>query len=1117
MAKRLILFPYCLIRWVILIGLLVSLTILVVVEHPAIALGAAKNTLAEQNITYGSIRGGLLSGFELSDLNYQDQLKVQELHLKMDIAQLRRRLLYIDDMTLKGVEVEESFLASLIDSNSSEESNQSESNLTLPFDRVQINHANVQLGDIHYQSYHLHKADLIINDLHTDMRQHYRGDITLQLNSNMGEVDLKSKINDTQFQISGHIRGEHLFLNPLLTEQLIILSQNPQIDLQAEGDMNGTIQYDLLAKDIALDYNRSYQARSEEIKLTGTYDLPKEDLNAHLITTIDSNVAEIDLDAQTALNLSDINQTLTFDIDSELTAQKSWLNPLLREQNLTVTQIPPIRFKTEGSLKQADFTLKLNALKAKQNQLDIGIKTVALKGASSILTGTTSIDLNSTLGSSAGEGRIATHTALNFNDPQKTLQFDAEATLQPLVNYLNEQLKGSEITISGSPQVKLSAQGDMNRITAQASADTQLSRETIQSHLNLKTTPITVNLQHHTVQGELKLISDSRQLQFDLNSQFNGNYTNPQALQSDTTMDIRNFNALGINLASIAPLKVKLQSSTKGATATIDSQRLRLTAQTPDYDQLTFNIQTGNLYLSKIMELPPQFEHKFIKLDLQGNATLSKKYLTLQGDIESNKQFKAQLDVHNNSQGLNAQLTANQLTATVTGNIDQQNLDATIQTPSLKALQTELLKLYPFKLVEVDGSLVAKASLRGEAVKASVDTPKLAFEGFNIEQLALDADYHDQLLLLNTLSFQTTGFKDKKLNQAFYLNQKGIVHLGESRDILIDIYPNILIQATGDSNNITGLFKIDKLPLGHPKYGAGLLTTNIHYKQSGLDRYITGDINLDQLKLYYEAKFLDANYDPDVIIITKADKKNPVSESDIFLNHTAIDLNINAKSAKYKTADVKLDFDVDLEAKKSMGHDLALLGRIEEIEGYVDQVPKRFTVKESNIVFQGGKTINPLLDLHVEYELPQVLIYITIGGTASRPKLEFTSDPSLPKKDILSYLLFGVSTANLTEREGGSLSREAELFIINQAARDFAYDFDLDRIFIKDDGTGEGYAIEAGKNITPSNMFIIETSKVGNSFILEHDISKNIQIRAGQHQKEQPSQSIDLFFRKKFK
>jgi len=48
-------------------------------------------------------------------------------------------------------------------------------------------------------------------------------------------------------------------------------------------------------------------------------------------------------------------------------------------------------------------------------------------------------------------------------------------------------------------------------------------------------------------------------------------------------------------------------------------------------------------------------------------------------------------------------------------------------------------------------------------------------------------------------------------------------------------------------------------------------------------------------------------------------------------------------------------------------------------------------------------------------------------------------------------------------------------------------------------------------------MIILETSKEGNSIILEHDISKNIKLRVGHHQKEQPSQSIDIFFRKRFK
>lgn len=48
-------------------------------------------------------------------------------------------------------------------------------------------------------------------------------------------------------------------------------------------------------------------------------------------------------------------------------------------------------------------------------------------------------------------------------------------------------------------------------------------------------------------------------------------------------------------------------------------------------------------------------------------------------------------------------------------------------------------------------------------------------------------------------------------------------------------------------------------------------------------------------------------------------------------------------------------------------------------------------------------------------------------------------------------------------------------------------------------------------------MAIIENSKEGNSYILEYDVSKNIKVEIGQHQTTVPSQSVDLFFRKKFK
>ncbi|HHD81651.1 MAG TPA: hypothetical protein ENK94_00480, partial [Campylobacterales bacterium] len=193
-----------------------------------------------------------------------------------------------------------------------------------------------------------------------------------------------------------------------------------------------------------------------------------------------------------------------------------------------------------------------------------------------------------------------------------------------------------------------------------------------------------------------------------------------------------------------------------------------------------------------------------------------------------------------------------------------------------------------------------------------------------------------------------------------------------------------------------------------------------------------------------------------------------------------------------------------------------MLGKVENINGRVEQAPKLFTVVDSNIVFQGREEINPLLDLTVEHELPDILITISIHGNAKRPKLTFTSQPPLPKKDILSYLLLGVSTASLAEGKG-SLGREAQLFIMNQAARDLAYEVELDRVFIKDDGTGEGYAVQVGKKVQEDTMFVIETSKEGNSYILEYDVSKDVKVEVGRHQKTVPSQSIDLYYRKRFK
>ncbi len=1224
MLKYLFLLPYNIVRWIILIALTLFLVMLFILERPQPILELLKQPLQKEGIYYGKVSGGLLSGFSIYDLNYQNQAKAKELSLKIDLDQLEERLLYIDKLNLTGVEIDEKFLKDLI-GEKEQKPTKEEHNITLPFDRITLNNATIELKRIQYENYFIKMAKLEVKNLHTDMKKQYKGDLHLLLDSNITQLNLKGTVNNENVTIKSTIVPNRNFIQTFITKYNLDMPEDPRFRLKADGnlsrinyqlttqrlslkqtpyqvqtkvftlkgyyllhqeyllaqltshlvgnmgelklntqthlkikDLNNTLKFklqaDLIPKapfinQLLKDQNISFQSKpniklksqgdlkkltyqlkmsnlklkhlKESIQngallLSGDYHSKSQDLRAKLQADIQSNLATLELQGDTQLNLKDLNNTLTFTTQGEISTHKSYFNQRLKEHNITITKDATIQFNSKGKLNAIRFDLSINGAKLQHKDLSITLLKLHTKGESNILSGTTKLDLVGALKSSAGDLDLTNQTQLNFKDLNRTLQQKSELNIQLNPNYLNQKIKDQNITLEGTPHFTLTAQGGLERMILQAKAGTKLYALREHARLKLKTTPIQLDLAHHTIQGALSFNSNARSMDIAIASQFDGDYTQPKKITTNSTITLNKFNAFGLNLSILTPLKLSLKSGKAGAYLDLDSERIQLHAKSLDYDHFTLNLKSRNLYLYKIIKLPPELDHKFIKLDLQGKATLSRNYFSLKGALYSNKRFKATINLQNRNNQLRASLHTKHLALSTHGDIKKRHLDLKLDINSLNKVEQEFNALYAFDTIDMEGELHARATMRGEAIQGVLYSKLIQFKDFNINDLEIKANYNHKLLTLEKFNFQTTGFKDKKLNNHFYLNQKGLIHLGERRDILIDIHPNIYIQAQGTQQHLQGSASIEKLPLGHPEYGSLILTTSIDFQKNGEKNSITGDILLKKMKLFYEAKFLDPANDPDVVIITKKDKTRKKLTENNFIKNTAIDLQIRAPQANYKTEDIDLTFDVKLYAQKAFEKDLALLGKIQEINGRVDQVPKRFKIVDSNIVFKGGKKINPLLDIKVEYELPQVLIYINIGGDANHPKLEFTSEPPMPKKDIMSYLLFGVSTASLAEGEG-SLSREAELFILNQAARDLAYELGLDRIFIKDDGTGEGFAIEAGKKISPKNMVIIESSKEGNSFILEHDINKNIKLRVGQHQKEIPSQSIDIYFRKKFR
>ncbi len=67
------------------------------------------------------------------------------------------------------------------------------------------------------------------------------------------------------------------------------------------------------------------------------------------------------------------------------------------------------------------------------------------------------------------------------------------------------------------------------------------------------------------------------------------------------------------------------------------------------------------------------------------------------------------------------------------------------------------------------------------------------------------------------------------------------------------------------------------------------------------------------MQIFYETKFLEANYDPDIIVVTKKRRKiKDKLKEDSFLKDTKIDISLSASHANYNTPDIDLFFDVNL-------------------------------------------------------------------------------------------------------------------------------------------------------------------------------------------------------------
>ncbi|MBW8724489.1 MAG: translocation/assembly module TamB domain-containing protein [Inquilinus limosus] len=100
-------------------------------------------------------------------------------------------------------------------------------------------------------------------------------------------------------------------------------------------------------------------------------------------------------------------------------------------------------------------------------------------------------------------------------------------------------------------------------------------------------------------------------------------------------------------------------------------------------------------------------------------------------------------------------------------------------------------------------------------------------------------------------------------------------------------------------------------------------------------------------------------------------------------------------------------------------------GGFEMRRGTISKFGQRLDFERGRITFDGGVVTDPRLDFLASSRAGDVTANIEIGGYASKPKLTLSSSPELPQDEVLSRLLFGQATGQLSPTQAIQLAQAA--------------------------------------------------------------------------------------------
>ncbi|HEX7843660.1 MAG TPA: translocation/assembly module TamB domain-containing protein, partial [Kofleriaceae bacterium] len=151
------------------------------------------------------------------------------------------------------------------------------------------------------------------------------------------------------------------------------------------------------------------------------------------------------------------------------------------------------------------------------------------------------------------------------------------------------------------------------------------------------------------------------------------------------------------------------------------------------------------------------------------------------------------------------------------------------------------------------------------------------------------------------------------------------------------------------------------------------------------------------------------------------------------------------------------------------GEAIALLGGVEADGGDLELFGRRYAVERAAVRFDGS--LDPLLDVRITHDFPEVTTVTQVHGRASKPELEMSSDPgTYSRGQLLGFLLGGEPAGEPSGSVGNQAAAAGESYVANLIGGYVkqALPVDIDVLSYQAATSTSSAAVTVGTWVTPS-------------------------------------------------